>query len=79
MLAASSILALFCWMVGGGLWYYTERLVNAENFDSIPSAWYFGSIFLLSEWCFVDFSFGGKILCIVYCLVGVALFSIFTG
>jgi len=61
------------------MWYFSERIDNGGDFDSIPSAWYFGSIFLLSEWCSVDFSFAGKLLCIVYCLIGVALFSIFTG
>ena len=40
---------------------------------------YYTSIFLAGEWGKQDFTILGKIICIVYCLIGIALFAIPTG
>jgi len=78
LLEACCSIAMFIFLLGGTLWWIFEREVNPE-FDSIAAGIYKGSIFLLSEWCVCDFSLLGKILCVVYCALGVATFGIFTG
>lgn len=79
MIRAATALGVFIFIVGGMCWYYAEKTREDHFIDNIFSGMYYGSIFLLSEWCHVDFAFYGYILCLVYCMLGVALFSILSG
>ncbi|CAD7937313.1 unnamed protein product [Amoebophrya sp. A25] len=78
LMANAGILALFIFLIGGTMWWLCERHYQNE-FDSLWSAIYGGSIFLLSEWFVCDFQVAGKILCIFYCVAGVGMFGIATG
>ncbi|CAD7942124.1 unnamed protein product [Amoebophrya sp. A120] len=78
LMANAGILALFVFLIGGTLWWLCERQFQNE-FDSLWSGIYGGSIFLLSEWFVCDFQVPGKILCIFYCVAGVGMFGIATG
>ena len=48
-------------------------------FTSIVDAMYYCTIFLAGEWCKVDFTPLGSVICTVVALIGVALFSIPVG
>jgi len=45
-------------------------------FDSIPDAMYLTAIFLGGEWAVTDFTIPGKILCMLLCVIGIALYAI---
>ena len=72
------VCGVFLFFVGGFCWFWCERYYNA-NFDSVPQALFFGGIFTLSEWADVDFTFWGALLCVCYCLFGVAFIGLATG
>ena len=52
---------------------------GAGLFEDIPNSLYFTAVFLGGEWGVIDYSVPNKILCIFFCVVGIALFSIPTG
>jgi hypothetical protein len=95
VLKATGVLALIVWIGGASLFYYTaphEEISDdsvadeifwggesGASFVSIPDAMYYTSIFLAGEWCKIDFTPAGSVICVLMALVGVALFSVPTG
>jgi hypothetical protein len=83
------------WIGASSLLYYVEPHVDIDDdmmnlelaaggeapatFTSIVDAMYYCSIFLAGEWCKVDFTPLGSVICTVVALIGVALFSIPVG
>ncbi|CAM9445641.1 unnamed protein product [Discosporangium mesarthrocarpum] len=80
-LAATAILALIVWVGSAALFYIFEKDNECvgDSFNSIPNAMYFVAVFLGGDWGEVDFSWPGKILCVILCVMGIALFAIPVG
>ena len=89
VLKATGLMALIIWLLSGVLFYLFES--NNPNwckdnncdqpnanpaFGDIPSALYYTAIFLGGEWAKTDFTFGGKVLCILLVVVGIGIYSI---
>jgi len=72
VLAAAGILALIIWIGGATLFYIFEP----DLFESVPNAMYYTAVFLGGEWGVIDYNVPNKILTIIFCVVGIALFSI---
>jgi len=81
ILAATGLLALIIWLGAATLFYTFEQ--NNPNldgaFDNIPDALYFTAIFLGGEWAVCDFTPEGKLVAMVLCIVGIALYAIPVG
>jgi len=77
----SALLALIIWLLGAVLFYELENGNEALGgaLDSIPSALHYTAIFLGGEWALVDFTPLGKLLCVFYCFLGIAIFAIPVG
>ena len=45
-------------------------------FSNMPDALYYTAIFLGGEWGVVDFTWPGRIVCLLLCVVGIGLYSI---
>lgn len=78
---ASALLALVIWVLGAVLFFEFEKDNEALGgaFDSIPSALHHCAIFLAGDWAEVDFTPLGKCLCMLYCMLGMAIFAIPVG
>ena len=65
-------------MGGASLFYIFEKDNPRleDNFASIPDSLYMTAVFLGGEWCAIDFTVPGKILCCFFCVIGIGLFSI---
>mmetsp|Transcript_105538 Transcript_105538/g.209713 ORF Transcript_105538/g.209713 Transcript_105538/m.209713 type:complete len:1061 (+) Transcript_105538:1-3183(+) len=74
------MMAVDIWIISAGMFVWVEGYFKGpeeEHMRSLPDALYWCSIYLLGEWANDEFSDGaGSRLCIFYCLVAVALFSI---
>ena len=91
VLKATGVLALILWVGGATAFFYLEPHTedSAEEFaqggetpavyTSIVDALYYMSIFMAGEWCNIDFSVYGSVLCTIYAIIGIALFSIPVG
>lgn len=95
VLKATGVLALIVWVGASSLLYYVEPHADVDDdavnlelaaggeepavFTSIVDAMYYCAIFLAGEWCKVDFTPLGSIICTIVALIGVALFSIPVG
>lgn len=95
VLKATGVLALIVWVGASSLLYYVEPHEDLDDdrvkdqlaaggedpavFTSIVDAMYYCTIFLAGEWCKVDFTPLGSVICTVVALIGVALFSIPVG
>jgi len=87
-LKGAALLALIIWIGSSCLFYIAEK-DNGENvgyddngdnpFASIPSSMYYVAVFLGGEWGKTDFTPFGKCLCVVFCIVGIAIFGIPVG
>ncbi|CAM9142714.1 unnamed protein product [Ascophyllum nodosum] len=80
-LAATGLLALVVWVGSACLFYLFEKNneCTGDAFKSIPDAMYYVAVFLAGEWGKMDFTWPGKILCCVLCVMGIALFAIPVG
>eukprot|EP00397_Hematodinium_sp_SG-2012_P000881 GEMP01000882.1.p1 GENE.GEMP01000882.1~~GEMP01000882.1.p1 ORF type:complete len:1405 (+),score=241.47 GEMP01000882.1:321-4535(+) len=83
MLGASLIFLLVIWQYGSVLFYLSENsspephgLDDDNPFTSLPSSMYFSAIFLFGEWTFINFTTLGNVVCCIYCLFGLTVFSI---
>jgi hypothetical protein len=95
VLKATGVLALIVWVGASSLLYYVEPHSDIDDdkvnldlaaggeepavFTSIVDAMYYCTIFLAGEWCKVDFTPLGSVICTIVALIGVALFSIPVG
>lgn len=95
VLKATGVLALIVWVGASSLLYYVEPHDDIDDdgikdalaaggeepavFTSIVDAMYYCTIFLAGEWCKVDFTPLGSVICTAVALIGVALFSIPVG
>mmetsp|Transcript_6366 Transcript_6366/g.13166 ORF Transcript_6366/g.13166 Transcript_6366/m.13166 type:complete len:767 (-) Transcript_6366:464-2764(-) len=59
--------------------YYGEGMCDQKLFVNLPNTLYMTAVFLGGEWGVTDFTWGGRILCIFYCYVGIALYAIPAG
>jgi hypothetical protein len=79
------------WVGGATAFYYADPHAEFDDdfvaaggespavFTSIVDALFYMSIFMAGEWCTVDFTPMGSVLCTFFAIVGVALFSIPVG
>jgi len=78
-----AVMALDIWVITAGLMKWLENFYHGpdeEHMGTMGDALYWCCIYLLGEWANDEFSDGaGSRLCILYCLWGVALFSIPVG
>jgi len=78
---ACGFMALMVWVCGSVLFYNFEqgnpRMEGA--FDTLPSSMYYSLIFLGGEWGLVDFTPYGQVVCVFYCIMGIALYGIPVG
>ena len=91
VLKATGVLALILWVGSASMFYYSSPHADTDDdavneggedaavFTSIVDALYYTSIFMAGEWCNVDFTPFGGLVCICLAMVGVALFSIPVG
>ena len=93
VLKATGVLALIVWVGGATAFYYTSPHADIADgdeswaqggedpavFTSIVDALYYTSIIMAGEWCVVDFTPLGSVICTVLAMIGVALFSIPVG
>eukprot|EP00931_Biecheleriopsis_adriatica_P087518 TRINITY_DN61988_c0_g1_i1.p1 TRINITY_DN61988_c0_g1~~TRINITY_DN61988_c0_g1_i1.p1 ORF type:complete len:1129 (-),score=218.70 TRINITY_DN61988_c0_g1_i1:71-3457(-) len=77
-MVATGFMALLVWVCGSVLFYEFEqdnpRMEGA--FKDLPSSMYYTVIFLGGEWAKIDFTPGGQIVCVIYCVVGIGLYGI---
>eukprot|EP00931_Biecheleriopsis_adriatica_P046497 TRINITY_DN26702_c0_g1_i1.p1 TRINITY_DN26702_c0_g1~~TRINITY_DN26702_c0_g1_i1.p1 ORF type:complete len:227 (+),score=36.78 TRINITY_DN26702_c0_g1_i1:85-681(+) len=77
-MVASGFMALLVWICGSVLFYEFEqdnpRMEGA--FKDLPSSMYYTIIFLGGEWAKIDFTPGGRIVCMIYCVAGIGLYGI---
>lgn len=79
-LVSTLFIALVIWIAGSCLFFQCEKNNKREQMDvafkDLPSSMYYSAIFLGGEWVKIDFTHAGKIVCMLYCLAGVAVFSL---
>merc|ERR1719160_1288762 len=80
-MVACGFMALLVWVCGSVLFYEAEkdnpRMEGA--FASLPDSMYYSIIFLGGEWGKIDFTPMGHIVCVFYCIFGIAIYSIPVG
>eukprot|EP00397_Hematodinium_sp_SG-2012_P001397 GEMP01001399.1.p1 GENE.GEMP01001399.1~~GEMP01001399.1.p1 ORF type:complete len:1177 (+),score=258.16 GEMP01001399.1:112-3642(+) len=80
-LVSTLFIAVLVWIIGSCLFYRcekdNERMEGA--FKDLPSAMYYSVIFLGGEWGKIDFTPAGHLVCMFYCLAGIAVFSLPVG
>jgi hypothetical protein len=59
--------------------YYGDGMCDQKVFVNLPNTLYMTAVFLGGEWGVTDFTWPGKILCIFFCYVGIALYAIPAG
>lgn len=78
---ACGFMAMMVWICGSVLFYNFEqgnpRMDGA--FDTLPSSMYYSMIFLGGEWGLIDFTPLGQVVCVFYCVIGIALYGIPVG
>lgn len=58
---------------------HKDNECTGDAFSSIPDAMFYTAVFLNGEWAKTDFTWPGKILCCILCVMGIALFAIPVG
>lgn len=78
---ACGFMAMMVWVTGSILFYNFEqgnpRMEGA--FDTLSGSMYYSLIFLGGEWGKIDFTPHGQVVCVFYCIVGIALYGIPVG
>ena len=59
--------------------YYGEGMCEQTSFVSMPDSLYYVAVFLGGEWGVVDFTWGGRFVCMFLCIIGIALYAIPVG
>jgi len=59
--------------------YYGLGMCEQTVFVNLPNTLYMTAVFLGGEWGVTDFTWPGRILCILFCYVGIALYAIPAG
>jgi len=59
--------------------YYGSGMCDQKVFQNLPNTLYMTAVFLGGEWGVTDFTWPGRILCILFCYVGIALYAIPAG
>ena len=59
--------------------YYGVGMCDQELFANLPNTLYMTAVFLGGEWGVTDFTWPGRILCILFCYVGIGLYAIPAG
>jgi len=58
---------------------YYPGMCDQKVFVNMPNTLYMTAVFLGGEWGVIDFTWAGRILCTLYCYLGIALYSIPAG
>ena len=58
---------------------YYPGMCDQKVFVNMPNTLYMTAVFLGGEWGVTDFTWAGRILCIMFCYVGIALYAIPAG
>jgi hypothetical protein len=90
--SAPGIIAVIIWVFSATLFYtFEDKYFTAQApgpnsewdesgaFNNIPNALYYSAIILGGEWCECDFTLPGKLVAMVVCIVGIALYAIPVG
>lgn len=59
--------------------YYGAGMCDQKVFVNLPNTLYMTAVFLVGEWGVTDFTWPGRILCTLFCYVGIALYAIPAG
>lgn len=59
--------------------FYGADMCTQTAFQNMPQSLYYVAVFLGGEWGVVDFTVGGKLVCMFLCIAGIALYSIPVG
>jgi hypothetical protein len=59
--------------------YYGAGMCDQKVFVNLPNTLYMTAVFLGGEWGVTDFTWPGRILCILFCYVGIGLYAIPAG
>eukprot|EP00933_Yihiella_yeosuensis_P042821 TRINITY_DN37486_c0_g1_i1.p1 TRINITY_DN37486_c0_g1~~TRINITY_DN37486_c0_g1_i1.p1 ORF type:complete len:431 (-),score=73.90 TRINITY_DN37486_c0_g1_i1:131-1258(-) len=80
-MVAAGFMALLVWVIGSVLFYEFEKdnPRMGDNFKDLPSSMFFTVVFLGGEWAMIDFTPGGQIVCVIYCVMGIGLYGIPVG
>ena len=54
-------------------------MCDQKVFVNLPNTLYMTAVFLGGEWGVTDFTWPGRILCLLFCYVGIALYAIPAG
>lgn len=74
ILMGTGVLALLIWVGGAVLFYLFEAEIT-----SVPQSLFYTAVFLGGEWTVCDFSIPGKVLCVLFCIFGIALYGTCVG
>jgi hypothetical protein len=56
--------------------HWGEGVCSQSAFVNMPDALYYTAVFLGGEWGKVDFTWGGRCVCVFLCIVGIAIYAI---
>mmetsp|Transcript_7260 Transcript_7260/g.9858 ORF Transcript_7260/g.9858 Transcript_7260/m.9858 type:complete len:145 (-) Transcript_7260:125-559(-) len=59
--------------------YYGLGMCVQTSFTNMPDSLYYVAVFLGGEWGLVDFTWGGRFVCMFLCVIGIALYAIPVG
>mmetsp|Transcript_4500 Transcript_4500/g.12513 ORF Transcript_4500/g.12513 Transcript_4500/m.12513 type:complete len:519 (-) Transcript_4500:133-1689(-) len=59
--------------------YYGTDMCEQTSFVNMPDALFYTAVFLGGEWGLVDFTWGGRFVCMFLCVIGIALYAIPVG
>lgn len=78
---ACGFMAMMVWVCGSiGFYNFEQGNPRMDGaFDSLTSSMYYSMIFLGGEWGKIDFTPAGKVVCLFYCIIGIALYGIPVG
>ena len=59
--------------------HYGDGMCVQSSFSNMPDSLYYVAVFLGGEWGLVDFTWGGRMVCMFLCVIGIALYAIPVG
>lgn len=59
--------------------HYGPNMCEQTSFVNMPDSLFYTAVFLGGEWGLVDFTWGGRFVCMFLCVIGIALYAIPVG
>jgi len=59
--------------------HYGDGMCVQSSFSNMPDSLFYVAVFLGGEWGLVDFTWGGRMVCMFLCVIGIALYAIPVG